>query len=458
MSNKLPILSLLLMLYIKLSPNAIADEIANNFMLLNNYNLPKYSTIWDRMSNGFKLPITNNDKVKYYEILYTKDKVAFNNLINNARPYLYYILNQTEKNGMPSEIALIPAVESRFNPKAQNPTDSYAGMWQFIPTTGKQFNLKQTEDFDDRQNIIKSTQAAVKHLNYLYAMFKQWDVAIGAYNWGEGNMYHAILESNQKIGNVEYNKLPLRQITANYVPKIIALSNIIRNPNKFGVKLETIDNKPYFAITSVNQTTTLRNLHKVANIDECTFILLNPQFKNNYHMLTNQEEVVLPIENQNIYYANINNSNNINTIIYNDPSVSRDLRTTSTINEENINNSQSPKNNMQNDSQDILMDTVYKIETQSMESDNDQNKQSTINATGSFKKDKMGGSDKFSNTKTNNIQLPPSKVTMSTTTNNPTKLIVEKSIQREKLINVKNNSSGKIKNSIDGLINSLDYN
>lgn len=199
MSTKLFRIALFIVLQTALLSAVNADNIATNFMLLNNYDIPEYSNIWDRMRNGFRLSHEDTDKVKYYEKLYTRDKSAFSALINNAKPYLYYILTQTEKHGMPAEVALIPAIESTFNPKAQNPTDAYAGLWQFIPTTGKQFNLQQNDIFDDRQNILKSTQAAIKHLTYLYIMFKQWDVAIGAYNWGEGNMYRAILASKQKL-------------------------------------------------------------------------------------------------------------------------------------------------------------------------------------------------------------------------------------------------------------------
>jgi membrane-bound lytic murein transglycosylase D len=369
--------------------DANANNMATNFMLINNYDLPEYSNIWDRMRQGFKLSHKENDKVKYYEKLYTKNPKAFNQLINNAKPYLYYILTQTEKNGMPSEIALIPAVESSFNPRAENPTDAYAGMWQFIPSTGKQFSLQQNDDFDDRQNIIKSTKAAITHLNYLYAMFKQWDVAIGAYNWGEGSMYRAILSSNQNIGNINYNTLPLRQITANYVPKIIALSNIIENPHKFGVTLDTATNQPYFAITSLTTTTSIKDLHQIANIDKDTFISLNPQFKNNNYTLRPNEQIALPIKNQNIYYANanINDTKNINNSNI-PPSITTpathnnivDVRMMSNDTNSNANNfnadtdynTNNSNNTNNNDSTgtDELMDAVYQIDAQSLNNTN----------------------------------------------------------------------------------------
>ncbi|MBY0379787.1 MAG: transglycosylase SLT domain-containing protein [Burkholderiales bacterium] len=294
-----------------------ADEISNNFMLMNNYNVRQTQDIWQRMRQGFRLQSVDNQRVHYYEKMYTKNQVTFNKLIKNAYPYLYFVLTQTERYGFPSELALVPIVESNYDSCVINGTGRYDGIWQFIPSTGASFNLNEDGNINDRRNIVKATNAAMLYFNSLNMIFKQWDVAIGAYNWGAGNMYKAILSSNQKLGLVDYSTLPLRDITANYVPKIIALANIIKYPSKFGVKLIDIPNQPYFAITHPVEDITVANIITTSQTDKQSFKILNPQFKNtSYGLKQQQAQILLPIQNQNIYLASasgisIVNSNNI---------------------------------------------------------------------------------------------------------------------------------------------------
>jgi membrane-bound lytic murein transglycosylase D len=282
-----------------------ADEIATNLMILNNSNSQQFSDMWSRMRAGFKLDHAQNERVKYFERLYTKNPKTFNKLMNNAVPYLYFLLNETERNGLPTELALVPAIESSYDPLAKNPTDAYAGMWQFVPSTGRQFLMAQSDDIDERRDIVKSTRSALKYFNYLYLMFHQWDVAIGAYNWGEGGMYRAILNSDMPLGQVTYSDLKLRQITADYVPKIIALASIIENPGKFGVTLNDAPNRPYFAIVAPAPSTTVSDVSKLSNVDSQVFTKLNAQYKDTSYKLTAQNNILLPETNQNIYYANI---------------------------------------------------------------------------------------------------------------------------------------------------------
>ncbi|MFN7095593.1 MAG: lytic transglycosylase domain-containing protein, partial [Burkholderiales bacterium] len=285
------------------SLNVYSDESAATFILLNNYNIRQSVDVWSRMRAGFKLAHKQTSRVKYFEKFYTRNPKAFNQLMANARPYLYYILTQTERNGLPSEIALIPAVESSFNPLVSNPTDAYAGMWQFVPSTGKRFNLQQNENIDERRDIVKSTTSALNYLTYLHGIFGQWEATIGAYNWGEGNMYRAILKAGAPVGQIEYADLHLRQITADYVPKIIALASIIENPAQFGVKLDDFDNQPYFAIVNPTATASVNNIIQKVGLDNKTFTKLNPQFKATDYLLGQADRILLPLANQNIYYA-----------------------------------------------------------------------------------------------------------------------------------------------------------
>ena len=265
-------------------PLVKADELTMNFMLMNNYNLRQNSDIWSRIRSGFKLNHEETSRVKYYERLYTKNPKAFSALMAKARPFLYFLLTEIERRGLPTELVFIPGIESSFNPLVERPDDAYAGMWQFVPTTGRRFNMLQDSDIDERRNVVKSSRAALNYFVYLYSIFKQWDIAIGAYNWGEGGMYKAIVNSGQKIGRVDYNELNLRKITMDYEVKLVALANIIADPGRFGVNL---------------------NMVEVSKVDKNDFHKLNGQFKTKNYQLTKNNRILLPIVNQTIYYASL---------------------------------------------------------------------------------------------------------------------------------------------------------
>ena len=273
-------------------------------MLINNYNTRQAADIWIRMRRGFQLAHEETKLVLYYERLYTKSPKTFARLVANAKPYIFYILTQTERNGMPSEIALLPGVESTFNPNAKSSSNAY-GMWQFVASTGARFNMAQNSRIDERQDLVKSTNSALKYLNYLYKIFGQWEIAIGAYNWGEGNMYREIVRSGQTPRNINYARLSLRTETENYLPKLIAMASIIENPSKFGVNLEDIENKPVVAIVNPPKPMTISQMINLAGIDNSTFNKLNPQYKTNDYTLGSKEHVILPLSNKEIYLASI---------------------------------------------------------------------------------------------------------------------------------------------------------
>jgi membrane-bound lytic murein transglycosylase D len=287
-----------------------ADEMSTTFMLMNNYNARQMGDIWSRMRAGFKMSHTETSRVKYYERFYTKNPKALAKKFIEAKPYLYYILNEVERFGAPSEIALLAAVESFYNPHARSKSNAY-GMWQFLPGTGQRFNLVQNSDIDERQDIVKSTDAALTYLMYMYSLFGQWELAIGAYNSGEGAMYKVVRNSGQKRGEVTYDDLSLREETQNYVPKLIALANIIENPKRFGVTLDELPNEPYFAITSPVVDTDLGTLAKLSKVDNKTFAKLNPQYKSDNYKLSKKHKVLLPVTNQNVYYASIDPKNTV---------------------------------------------------------------------------------------------------------------------------------------------------
>ncbi|RLM51913.1 lytic transglycosylase, partial [Halobellus sp. Atlit-31R] len=170
-----------------------------------------------------------------------------------ASPYLYHIVQELEKRGMPTELALLPVIESAFNPQALSTADA-AGLWQFVPGTGRDYDLKQNMFKDERRGVLASTDAALSYLQRLYTMFGDWQLALAAYNWGEGNIQR-IIKKNQALGKgTDFDSLAelMPPETRNYVPKLQAVKNIVANPAQYNVTLPAIDNQPYF--TAIDKT------------------------------------------------------------------------------------------------------------------------------------------------------------------------------------------------------------
>ena len=283
---------------------ANSDQLSDGLVVLNNGTVPQTDDFWQRLRAGFRLDRKETDLVRYYEKRYTQNPKAFQKIMTNAKPYIYYVLLETERNGFPSEIALLPIVESSYNPFAVSPAGISTGMWQFVGMTGKRFNLAQTSQIDERQDTVKSTKAALKYLAYLNDMFGRWDLTLAAYNWGEGRIY-GIIQTAQKNGNsLAYNDLPFRDATKSYVPKLVALANIIENPSKFGVKLDSMPNEPYFAIVSSGANFNTQKVIDFATIHANSFKELNPQFKVDNYSFIKDQKLLLPTGKQNIYAIN----------------------------------------------------------------------------------------------------------------------------------------------------------
>lgn len=266
----------------------------------NNVSARSEANLWDRMRDGFKLDHTETKEVKYWEKRYGSPKY-FNIIMQNAAPYLYFVVSEMERRGVPTELALIPIVESTYNPQAVSPAAISTGMWQFVSSSGKRFGMTQNSDIDERKDIIKSTRAAITYLIYLHDMFGSWELAIAAYNWGEGNIYNAMTSSGSK----NFYDLDVRDVTRQYVPKVIALANIIQNPDKFGIKLTNLNNSPYFGIIQPPVPTSLNDIISTASVSPDQFKKLNPQFASNSYVANQSQRVLLPLSNQNVYLASI---------------------------------------------------------------------------------------------------------------------------------------------------------
>src|SRR5690606_16427034 len=166
-------------------------------------------------------------------------------MVTRANRSICHPAEELERRNMPTELALLPFIESAFNPQAVSSARA-AGMWQFMPATGKDFDLKQNFFRDDRRSVLGSTRAALDYLQRLHGMFGDWHLALAAYNWGEGNVGRAI-QRNQRAGlGTAYTDLNMPDETRNYVPKLQAVKNIVAAPEQFRAELPLIENHPYF--------------------------------------------------------------------------------------------------------------------------------------------------------------------------------------------------------------------
>ncbi|EJM17792.1 LysM repeat-containing protein [Pseudomonas sp. GM18] len=237
--------------------------------------------VWERMRQGFQLQdnLGVNPRIEQQRLWFASNPSFLESAGERGSLYIHYIVERLEERNMPLELALLPVIESAYNPMAYSRADA-VGLWQFIPSTGRYFNLRQTRFYDGRRDITASTTAAMDYLTRLHDMFNgDWLLALAAYNAGEGTVSRAI-ERNERLGlPTDYWNLPLPAETQAYVPKLLALSQVVLAPDAYGVNLKTIANEPYFQVVEINQRMDLSKVAAVANIDEDELFQLNPAFK-----------------------------------------------------------------------------------------------------------------------------------------------------------------------------------
>ena len=262
--------------------------------------------VWGRIRSGYAIPDLNNALVTRHTQAYANHPATLSRISGRASPYLYHVVSELEKRGMPTELALLPVIESAFNPQAMSSANA-AGLWQFVPGTGKDFDLKQNMFKDERRGVVASTDAALTYLQRLYTMFGDWPLALAAYNWGEGNVQRAIKKNQAEGKPTDFESLAdlMPAETRNYVPKLQAVKNVIANPGNYGVVLPAIDNQPYF--TTVDKTSDI-DLAVAAQLAEMTldeFKALNPQFKKPVIIGGAQTQILLPKENAEKFHVNL---------------------------------------------------------------------------------------------------------------------------------------------------------
>lgn len=238
-----------------------------------------YDDVWERIRDGFRLPRLDTETVDHYVEWYTEHPEYLERLANRASMYLYYIVEELERNDFPMEIALLPAIESAYRPTAYSHAHA-SGMWQFISATGSRYGLKQNWWYDGRRDIVGSTRAAIEYLSFLRDEFDgNWFHALASYNTGERRVRRAIL-SNRRAGKpTDYQYLDLRRETERYVPKLLAIKRIVSDPQRYGVNLEPIANQPYFEIVDTGSQIDLSIVAEAAEISTSELRALNPGFR-----------------------------------------------------------------------------------------------------------------------------------------------------------------------------------
>lgn len=240
---------------------------------------PKATDILERMRRGFQLTDLSSKHISHYEEWNAEHNTYLEGLFSRGTPFLFHIVEEIEKRNLPMELALLPAIESAYRPTAVSRSRA-VGLWQFIPSTGKEFGLRQDWWYDGRQDMLESTTAALDYLTQLNKMFDgDWFLALAAYNAGPGTVSRAIKSNKRKGRGTRYQDLALRSETRRYIPKLVALKNIINDSEKFGVSLPIIESKPYFDIVTLDGQIDIKKFAKDAGIDTAELKHLNAGFK-----------------------------------------------------------------------------------------------------------------------------------------------------------------------------------
>ena len=260
--------------------------------------------LWERIRRGFAMPDLDNDLVHDREQWYATRPDYIQRMTERSRKYLFHVVEELERRGMPTELALLPYIESAFNPQAVSSAKA-VGMWQFMPATGNDYQLKQNLFRDDRRDVLASTRAALDYLQRLYGMFGDWQLALAAYNWGEGSVGRAIAK-NQKAGlAVGYEDITMPQETRMYVPKLQAVKNIVAHPELFNAELPPIDNHPYFQQVEITRDIDIALAAKLADVklEDCK--ALKPSMRHPVNLAAGTTSILLPWDTASDFRRNL---------------------------------------------------------------------------------------------------------------------------------------------------------
>ena len=269
-----------------------------------NLGLTPPTDVWERIRRGFAMPDLENELVRNREQWYSSRPDYMLRMTERSRPYLFHVVEELERRNMPTELALLPFIESAFNPQAVSSAKA-AGMWQFMPATGKYFDLKQNLFRDERRDVLESTRAALDYLQKLYTMFGDWHLALAAYNWGEGSVGRALARNKAQGLPLTYSDLRMPNETRFYVPKLQAVKNIVAQPEAFNTQLPLIQNHPYFKSVAIERDIDVAVAAKLANVSLDDFKALNPAMNRPVILAAGTPQILLPWDNATVFENNL---------------------------------------------------------------------------------------------------------------------------------------------------------
>lgn len=260
--------------------------------------------LWARIRAGFRMPPLQSKIVDQRTAWYASQPDYIARMTDRSSRYLYYIVVEIERRGMPTELALLPFVESAFQPEVVSSAKA-AGLWQFIPSTGKHYELEQNMWKDERRDVIESTRAALDYLQKLYDMFGDWQLALASYNWGEGSVSRAIEKNKRARKGTAYTDLKMPLETQHYVPKLQAMKNIVMDPERYNVVLPVIPDSPYFVAVQKSRDIDLQTAATLAKMNLDEFRALNPQFNRPVIVGAGSPTLLLPANRVELFHANL---------------------------------------------------------------------------------------------------------------------------------------------------------
>ncbi len=260
--------------------------------------------LWERVRRGYAMPNLQSDLVRDREQYYAARPDYIARMTERSRKYMFHIVEELERRNMPSELSLLPFIESAFNPQAVSSAKA-AGMWQFMPATGKHFELKQNAFRDDRRDVLASTRAALDYLQKLHGMFGDWHLALAAYNWGEGSVGRAIAKNKRAGLGTGYLDLPMPAETRLYVPKLQAMKNIVNTPGSFSATLPLIENHPFFQSVTILKDIDLALAAKLAEVSLDDFKALNPSANRPVLLAAGTPQILLPWDQAEVFQRNL---------------------------------------------------------------------------------------------------------------------------------------------------------
>ena len=260
--------------------------------------------IWDRVRAGYAMEELDDPLVAKWEKYYADRPEYMARIVERSSKYMFYIVTELERRGLPLEIALLPMIESAFNPIAHSSAKA-SGIWQFIPSTGVDYGMKQDWWSDSRRDIVQATNGAIDYLSKLHGMFGDWQLALASYNWGEGSVGRAVQRSKASGGKGNYLALNMPAETRNYLPKLQAVKNIIRNPAAFGLTIATVPNEPYFKTITMAHAIDLKRAAQLAEMSETDFVALNPAHNRPVIGGRSEYQVLLPADKADAFLARL---------------------------------------------------------------------------------------------------------------------------------------------------------